>query len=61
MQYVDGFLEFGDVHHAVSAARLPDANFSCTDAHIVKRLPIDWLKSSLNLSQLEARFLSSIS
>jgi hypothetical protein len=28
MQYADGFLDLGDVHHTVDAARVPDANLS---------------------------------
>src|SRR6202035_284171 len=39
MQYIDGFLEPGDIHHAVDATRVPDANLSGTGTHIVERLP----------------------
>ena len=60
MQYVDGFLELGDVHHAVDAARVPDANLSCTGTHIVERLPVGRIKPGLDLPQLEARFLAGV-
>jgi len=61
MQYVDGFLELGNVYHAVDAARVPDANLSCTGAHIVERLPVGRVKSGLDLPQLEPRFLPGVS
>ena len=38
MQHLDGFLELGEVHHAVGAAGFPDANLSCTATHIVERV-----------------------
>ena len=41
MQHLDGFLELGEVHHAVGAAGVPDAtdaNLSCTATHIVERV-----------------------
>ena len=60
MQHVDGFLELGDIHHAVDATRIPDANFFCAGAHIVERLPVGRLKPGLDLPQLEARFLPGV-
>jgi hypothetical protein len=60
MQYVNGLLELGDIHHAVDAVRVADANFSCTGSHIVERLPVGRLKPGLDLSQLEACFLAGI-
>ncbi len=60
MQYVYSFLKLGDIHHSKGAARLPDANLSCTSAHIFERLPIGRFKSSLDLPQLEASFLPSL-
>jgi hypothetical protein len=44
VQYVDGFLEFGDVDHAVDAARIPDANLFCTGTDIVERFPVGGIK-----------------
>ena len=61
MQYVDGFFELGDVNHTEDAARVPDANLSCTGAHIVERLPAGRLKPGLDLPQLEASFLAGVS
>ena len=58
MQYVHGFLELGDAHPTVDAARIPDANCSCTGAHIVERLPVGRHKPGLDLPQLEAGFLA---
>jgi len=55
------FLELRDLHHAVDAARLPDANLSGADAHGIKWLPIYWLKPCLDLPQLETRFLPGMS
>jgi hypothetical protein len=60
MQNVDGFVELGDVHHTVDAGCVPDANLSCTGAHIVERLPVGRLKPGLDLSQLEACFLAGV-
>jgi hypothetical protein len=60
MQYVDGFLKPGDVHHAVDTARVADANLACTGTHIVERLPVVRLKPGLDLPQLEARFLAGV-
>src|SRR5262249_28154100 len=54
MQYVDGFLEFGDVHHAVSSGRILNTNLSSSCADSVERLPIGGLKSGLDSPQLEA-------
>jgi hypothetical protein len=60
VQYVDGFLELGDVHYAVDAACVPDANLSCPGTHIVERFPVAWIKPGLDLPQLEARFFAGI-
>ena len=37
MQYINGFLELGDIHHAVDAARIPDTNLSCPSTHSLER------------------------
>jgi len=60
MQHVDGFLEFGDVHHTVDAARVADANLSCAGAHVVERLRVGRLKPGLDLPQLETCFLPGV-
>jgi hypothetical protein len=60
MQDVNGFLELGDVHHAVNTACLPDANFPRARAYFVERLPVGRLKPGLDLPQLEVRFLSGV-
>jgi hypothetical protein len=44
MQNVNGFLELGNVHHAVDAARILDANLSSTGTHLVERLSVRRLK-----------------
>jgi hypothetical protein len=61
MQYVDGFLELGDVHHAVNTACLPDPNLPRARTYLVERLPVGRLKLSLDFPQLEARFLPGVS
>jgi len=60
MQYVDGLLELGDIHHTVDAARVPDANLPCTGTRIVEWLPVGRLEPGLDLPQLEARFLPGV-
>ena len=60
MQHVDGFVKLGDIHHAVDATRVPDANFFCTGTHFVERLPVGRLKPGLDLSQLKACFLAGV-
>lgn len=60
MEDVDGFLELGNVHHAISTACLPDPNLPRTRTYLVEWLPVGWLKSGLDLTQLEARFLPSL-
>jgi hypothetical protein len=60
MQYVDGFIELSDVHHTINCARVPDSNLSRTGAHLVERLPVGRLKPSLDLPQLETRFLPGV-
>ena len=61
MQYVYGLLEPGDVHHAVDAARIPEAHLSCPCTHIFERLPVGRLKPGLDLPQFETRFLPGAS
>src|ERR1019366_5988438 len=61
MQDVDGFLELGDVHHAVNTACLPDPDLPRARTYLGERLPVVRLKPGLDLPQLEARFLPGIS
>ena len=56
MQDVDRFLELCDIHYAVDAAPVSDANFSCPRAYFVERFPVRRIESGLYLAQLEACF-----
>jgi hypothetical protein len=60
MQDVDCFLKFGDVHHAVDAARVFNANLFSARTHIVERLPVGRLKPGLDLPELEPCFLAEM-
>jgi hypothetical protein len=60
MQDVNGFLELGDVHHAVNTACLPNPNLPRARTYLVERLPVGRLKPGLDLPQLEARFLPGV-
>ena len=60
MQHIDCLLKFGDVHHAVDATRVLDADFFRAGTHTVERLPVGRLKPGLDLPQLEACFLPGI-
>jgi len=60
MQDVDGFLELGDVHHAVNAACLPDPNLLCPRTYLVERLPVRRRKPGLGSSSTGSRFLPGV-
>jgi hypothetical protein len=60
MQNVDGLVELGGVHHAVSAACLPDPNLPRARTYLVEGSPVVWPKPGLNLPPLKTRFLPGI-
>ncbi|MGF6903402.1 hypothetical protein P3T22_004688 [Paraburkholderia sp. GAS348] len=54
MQNVQRFHKLGDIHHAVNAVSLSDANFACSSADRIKRLLVVGVKSCLNLAKLKS-------
>ena len=58
MQDVDCFFELGDVHHAVDAARILDADLFSAGANNIERPPVYRIKANLDPPQLEACFVA---
>jgi hypothetical protein len=58
VQDVDRFLELGHEHHPENALGITDTDLPGARADFIERLPVGGVKASLNLAELEARFLA---